>query len=257
MKSVPVILGVVVSVSLVACMPAVSTTETPGTQSTAMTLRPVVSHQTSVDAVNVPAEFDVVQTVTEFAPGAFSTVHTHGGHGYMTVLSGEVTFRLAGGQERKAKAGETILENPGEMGQAGNSGTTPARYVITFLLPKGAALTTQQDPNAPAPAGQKTIARNTFTPTRPTGAFSVVQFMMNFAPGAATPVHTHGGEGYVTVLEGEITFRAGTTERTYKAGETFTERVNEVVQARNVGQVPASVVVTYLLPKGATLTTNQ
>ena len=253
------LLGMVsLSLTFTACTPlalmgAPITTSTPTLTSP---LRPVAAHRTTVPAVNVPAEFEVVQMVTSLAPGTFSVVQTHGGFNYLTVLEGEITLRPVIGAEQTVKAGDSALQAPGEFAQVGNSGTVTAQYVSSVLLPKGSVLTTQQDPAAPQPAGL-TVSAHTFVVTHPTGPFDVVQFTLAFAPGALTPWHIHGGEASVTVLEGAITFTSGGVTLVHPAGESFSEHVNEVGQAMNMSSTPAKVVATFLLPKGAALTTNQ
>ena len=88
-----------------------------------------------------------------------------------------------------------------------------------------------------------------------TEPFDVVQAILDFAPGAATPYHTHPGIVMVTVVAGEITFNLEGADHVYKTGESFMELSNQVGQARNAGSVPARVMASYLLPQGAPLST--
>ena len=83
--------------------------------------------------------------------------------------------------------------------------------------------------------------------------FDVVQLVQDFAPGAATPFHTHPGIVVVTVLSGELTFNMNGTDTVYKEGESFVELPNHVVQARNVGTAPTRVMASFLIPPGAPL----
>ncbi len=85
---------------------------------------------------------DVVQLVLEFAPGSWTPLHTHGGIGLTTVIDGVITVRREDGTETTYAVGEMWVERPGEFAEAGNDGDTPARVVVTFLLPEGAELTT-------------------------------------------------------------------------------------------------------------------
>src|SRR5215211_3422653 len=50
--------------------------------------------------------------------------------------------------------------------------------------------------------------------------FNVVQNILNFDPGAATPFHRHPGQVLATVLEGELTFNSNGVEKIYKAGDS-------------------------------------
>jgi hypothetical protein len=88
-----------------------------------------------------------------------------------------------------------------------------------------------------------------------TEPFDVAQQILDFEPGAATPYHTHPGIVMVTVVAGEMTFNLDGVDKVYKAGESFVEVPNQVAQARNAGTAPAQVIVSYLLPQGAPLST--
>lgn len=83
--------------------------------------------------------------------------------------------------------------------------------------------------------------------------FNLVQSRLHFAPGAATPFHQHPGQVVVTMLEGEISFTRNGVVESYRAGAGFVELPGEVVQARNAGTAPMSVMATYLLPADAPL----
>jgi hypothetical protein len=88
-----------------------------------------------------------------------------------------------------------------------------------------------------------------------TEPFDVVQVILDFAPGAATPYHTHPGIVMVTVVAGEITFNLEGVDKVYKTGESFVELPNQVGQALNAGTTPARVMTSTLLPPGAPLST--
>lgn len=89
------------------------------------------------------------------------------------------------------------------------------------------------------------------------GAFDVVQQVIDLAPGAASAVHKHGGVELVTVIEGELTIlrETGNVTTVLKVGATYTVPAGEYVRVSNAGSVKAAFVVTFLLPKGATLST--
>ena len=88
-------------------------------------------------------------------------------------------------------------------------------------------------------------------------AFDAVQQVLDFAPGAATSVHTHPGILVVTVLAGELTFKLNGADTVYKEGESFVEVPGQVVQARNASTAQTSVMVSYVIPKDAPLSTVQ
>ncbi len=208
---------------------------------------------------NSSADYDLIEVEQDFAPGSQTPVHTHGGPAYITVMSGELTL-IQNGAQKTYKAGDTWTEKPGEFMQVVNRGTAPASTLVTFLLPKGAALTTNQAQAAPATNGapaSKQAVKSTFSVSNPPSDYDLIQVRQDFAPGSQTPVHTHGGPAYISVLSGELTLIQNGTQKTYKAGDTWTENPGEFMQVVNRGTEPASTFVTFLLPKGAPLTTNQ
>lgn len=86
-------------------------------------------------------EYDLMTSILEFPAGAGMANHMHGGYVLVTVLSGEMTLREKG-TEKIVKAGESWTENPGNVHAVVNAGTAPARVVASFLIPKGAEITT-------------------------------------------------------------------------------------------------------------------
>jgi quercetin dioxygenase-like cupin family protein len=78
---------------------------------------------------------------------------------------------------------------------------------------------------------------------------------LDFAPGAWTPLHSHGGLTLVRVLEGEMTRRAHGAVDVFQPGEGWVEEPGDVHAAGNEGSAPARVLVTFLLAAGAPLTT--
>lgn len=101
-----------------------------------------------------------------------------------------------------------------------------------------------------------TVASQTMSITVGGGEYDLIIRIMDFAAGAWTPTHIHGGNGLATVLSGEMTRREKGTEKIFKAGESWTEPLGDVHAVGNAGAAPARVVAVFLLPKGAELTTN-
>ena len=89
------------------------------------------------------------------------------------------------------------------------------------------------------------------------GPYDLVQQTLHFAPGAATPWHTHPGQILVTVVEGELTLRTRDTEKVYKTGESFAEMPGHLQQAHNTTAANTVVVVSFVLPDGAPLSTPE
>src|SRR6266568_4392902 len=98
----------------------------------------------------------------------------------------------------------------------------------------------------------------TFTLSSPilSGPYSLVQQVLDFAPGSQTPQHRHGGPGLITVLQGQVTLSRDGLVRTFNAGDSFVEMPGQTLQAFNRGSADLVLAATFLLPDGAQLTTN-
>lgn len=207
-----------------------------------------------VEGLPVAGAAEVVHQVNDFQPGQQTSFHTHPGLTMVSVLTGELTYRNPAG-ERVFKANESFFERP-EVAHfardARNAGTTPTRIVTSYVIAKGATLTTPQ-PTQPSPAPPPPTQPHLFRTdaTLPTAPYEVAQAIIDFAPGAQGTTHTHPGLVVATVLEGALTHTAGGATRVYAVGESFTETPGVAAQARNAGAVRATMLVTYLLPKGA------
>jgi quercetin dioxygenase-like cupin family protein len=210
--------------------------------------------------VSVP--FAAIQVINDFVPGAWHLAHWHGGPGLFTVLEGELTLRdEETGEETTYAAGESWIEEIGHVYAVGNEGQEKARIGIVFLLPEGASMRTDKEGTSTGdlPPGPTPVYRTTMTMTASLGNFEAIQVINDFAPGAWTPPHWHGGPVLLTVLEGELTLRDEETgeETTYAAGESWIEEIGHVMAVGNEGEVKARVAIIFLLPEGASLTTGK
>jgi quercetin dioxygenase-like cupin family protein len=200
------------------------------------------------------ARFQLVQSLLHFDPGAATPFHQHPGQVVVTVLEGENTF-IRNGVEQVYKAGDSFVEVPGEILQARNAGTTRMSVMATYLQPWEAPLSRPEPQDKTPPPRPFTSYQFKTDVASMASPFDVVQAIREFAPGAATPYHTHPGIVMVMVVDGDLTFNLEGTDHVYKAGESFVEVPNQVGQARNAGIVPARVMASYLLPQGAPLST--
>jgi LPXTG-motif cell wall-anchored protein len=183
-------------------------------------------------------------------------MHHHPGQVVVTVLEGENTFTMSGAT-RVYRAGESFVELAHEVNQARNAGTAPMSVMATYLLPWDAPLS-QPAPGDTTPLPRPTTSYQFRTDVVPmTEPFDVVQQGLEFAPGAATPWHTHPGIVIVTVLAGELTFNVNGVDTLYREGESFVEVPNQLAQARNASGAPTRVMASYLLPSGAPLSHAQ
>jgi quercetin dioxygenase-like cupin family protein len=94
-------------------------------------------------------------------------------------------------------------------------------------------------------------------PYSPDASKHAVVLMVDWPVGADTGWHTHPGDEYATVLEGEVGIITKTggaqSYHVYKAGEAYHNVRGVVHDARNVGAGPAKTVVVLIAPKGAQL----
>ena len=228
--------------------------ETAVTPSPTAPLRPKVLFQNKLSNPKISGEYDIVRLVSIYPPGSFSVQHTHAGPVLISVTKGTLTMRT-GGTEKEIAAGESFTEEAGPVFQAGNKTSADIEWVSDIFVPKGAAVSTPV-PGATA-IGTPVTPKYTYrlTNVAMSGAWDLIQLGQEFATGAWTAKHKHGGKGFITVLEGELTVRAGGTEKVYKAGDTFIEEAGQTIEGGNNGSITARNVAGFMLPQGAVLTT--
>ena len=144
-----------------------------------------------------------------------------------------------------------------------------ARAALTaavFLLAAGAAHAQQQQaaPAVPAPAaghhGMHGAAPATGvkrtdlhqTPLLHTEDRVFQLYVVDFAPGGATPRHLHPGDEIAHVVEGTVVLEMqGEEPRTFNAGQSFHPRPNTPHVARNASATaPAKLVVSSITEAG-------
>jgi len=101
------------------------------------------------------------------------------------------------------------------------------------------------------PPGVTIAANMAFAPPAGLGAFQAMTFVIDVAPGAGLPLHSHPGRSEVMVLQGELTEKkpAG-DQKVYRMGETFMEEPGEVHAVTNTGSGAVRLIWTLLLPEG-------
>jgi quercetin dioxygenase-like cupin family protein len=83
-----------------------------------------------------------------------------------------------------------------------------------------------------------------------------VQVRVDFAPGAGFPRHSHPGEEIIYVLAGSLEYRIdGKAPMTLKAGDVLFVPAGTIHAAKNVGDIVASELATYVVEKGKPLLT--
>lgn len=84
-----------------------------------------------------------------------------------------------------------------------------------------------------------------------------VMALIEFAPGAVAPRHTHPGDELIYVLEGAVTLEIeGQPARLMKTGDTFLIPAGAVHLGRNSGDTTARALSTFVLDKGQPLATS-
>jgi len=87
------------------------------------------------------------------------------------------------------------------------------------------------------------------------GNYDLISQVVDLPPGGVIPKHKHGGPVVAQVLTGEITVTDAMGVKVFKAGQMFTESPGYVHMAANKGSATTRVAVSYLIPKGAAVTT--
>ncbi len=102
---------------------------------------PATAYQTKFPITVKGGDYELLNVILDFPPGAAVPKHFHGGQVVVTVLSGELTLTEKG-VERIVKTGDSWTENAGDQHAVLNTGAVPARVAVSILLPEGAEVTT-------------------------------------------------------------------------------------------------------------------
>jgi quercetin dioxygenase-like cupin family protein len=83
------------------------------------------------------------------------------------------------------------------------------------------------------------------------GTPEITTMVIELAPGAATPLHTHPFPLVGYILAGQLEVRgAGGRSHRYKAGDSFVEAVGRPHRGINIGPGPVRILVTVVGVKG-------
>jgi hypothetical protein len=103
-------------------------------------------------------DYDLVNLVLDFAPGAEIPLHYHGGPALVVGKDGVLTLRPEGGMEHTVSSGQVVNEKAGARHVMINTGSADAGIFAGVLLPKGAELTTLV--NSSEPTGMPSTGQN-------------------------------------------------------------------------------------------------
>jgi quercetin dioxygenase-like cupin family protein len=214
--------------------------------------RPPSSRYVSTFSVTAPApaQYEIVQTILDFAPGAITREHTHGGPEFVTVVEGTLT-RIKGGVETTFTAGQSFREEAGGYFAVANRGSAKARAFATILLTPGQPVTINHADHAVPGLLPVTVAFSRTTVVTQPADFDLQQRIIDFGPGAYAGPHRHPGPLLITQLSGEIVSKSGSVEVRQRAGGTYVESAGVTAEHHNPGSETATVAVTFLLPRGA------
>lgn len=126
------------------------------------------------------------------------------------------------------------------------------RAALVLATLGAAGLAAAQTPGA-APATPGFAARPILvSPISGVDGKELVILAITLEPGASSPPHTHPGDCYGTLVDGEIEFRlAGQPARRVKAGEAYANaNPNVPHQFTNVGSTPVRMFNTLVVEKG-------
>ena len=127
--------------------------------------------------------------------------------------------------------------------------TSTAFATIALLMASGSLAA-----EAPQKPAIQTILDEAYSGDASTHA---VVATIDWPVGAATGWHTHPGDEYATVLQGEIGIitkaEGKQSYRVYKAGEAYRNAKGVIHDARNAGTGPAKTVAVLIVDKGAPL----
>ena len=111
-------------------------------QAPTVTRTVLLRHDTSA------AGFEAVLVAVEIPVGQREGRHTHPGTAVVHVTEGAITVDHDGRPTETYKAGESFFIDAGKVHEGINRGNVAAKAIATFVIPKGAQLTTQVAPPA-------------------------------------------------------------------------------------------------------------
>jgi quercetin dioxygenase-like cupin family protein len=222
----------------------------------AQTPGPTISFQGTFPLTVDAGDYDLTYLVLDFAPGAAIPLHYHGGPALVVGMTGTLTLRPEGGQEHALTPGDVMNEQVGARHVMINTSNANARIMAVVLLPKGAQLTTVVDTSPNPPPGPTVAFQGDYPIAVAAGDYSLVNLVLDFAPGAAIPLHYHGGPVVVVGMSGMLTLRPeGGQEHMLMPGDVMNEKAGARHVMINTSNANAAILAGVLLPKGAELTT--
>lgn len=209
-----------------------------------------------------PGTYDLVQLVVDFPPNASTFMHAHPDGEWVTVLEGHIVKRERTNMTDYGP-GQSFYVAPNVLFQLQNIGTAKARVIATLLVPPGIPQQSN-DPNPPpAVAVSPAVVGSGRTTVTVPAQFTLLQWIMDFDPGANSGLHVMNHAHVFSMLEGENTFRYqdGAVER-YTAGQQAVMTVGRPGAMENSGTTLNRFAITWIIagpgdpfsPVGMTMT---
>jgi quercetin dioxygenase-like cupin family protein len=217
---------------------------------------PTISYQGTYPITVAAGDYDLTYLVLDFAPGAEIPLHYHGGPALIVGMEGMLTLRPEGQPEHMLMPGDVMNEKAGARHAMINTTNADTKVMAVVLLPKGAQLTTVVDTGPNSAPGPTVPLQGDYPLTVAAGDYSLVNLMLDFAPGAEIPLHYHGGPVVLVGMDGTLTLRPeGAAEHALGPREVMNEPAGVKHVMINTSSADARILAGVLLPKGAELTT--
>lgn len=100
------------------------------------------------------------------------------------------------------------------------------------------------------PPGPATVYRGEMVAMDVPEDYRLAQLVVDFPPGSWTPLHSHGGDVLITVLEGELIYYLDGEETLYTAGESWVISAGVPNAKANLTDSHARLGATFVLPIG-------
>jgi quercetin dioxygenase-like cupin family protein len=125
-----------------------------------------------------------------------------------------------------------------------------ALAAVAFALVPSMSQVFAETAAQPAAAMTTVIERREQAAEVPSGA-DLYQSVLDFEPGSWTLTHSHNGQSFNTVVEGELTLRIeGSGDQTFKAGEGWVDQPGVVHLVGNQTTEPARFVASFVVERG-------
>jgi quercetin dioxygenase-like cupin family protein len=200
--------------------------------------------------------FEAVQLIVDFPSGSRVGRHVHGGPGYLTMMDSEMTMIIGADAPRAYGPNESFVEPFRIVAEGANLSAAPASLIVTYLIPVGDAVTivTPDASGAPAaalapgqlPAGAVPRFESRMRLDNAPANYRVGQMLQTYAPGVWSMSEIAPAPRLLTVVSGEVRVLTGASERTYTAGEAWTETPGTAYLSGNLGTEDAVVAVSVV-----------